>query len=251
MSVVDDLIRLANAVGEPHRELAILGEGNVSARIDDERMLVKASGASLAATGADDLVEVRLAPILELLHDPNASDDRVAEVLMGARVDPTAKRPSIEGLLHAVVMSLGAQAACHTHPVAVNAIICSDRAEVLLDGPLFPDQIVVLGPEQLMVPYLDPGLGLGLAMHAALTEFRDRTGALPKLTYLRNHGIFAIGQSPAECLRITEMAVKVARIMHGVLAIGAPQHLPAAVVDRIETRPDEHLRRRVLDGRAG
>lgn len=248
----DALLRLAHAVGEPQRELAILAEGNVSARLDDERMLVKATGSSLASAGRDDLVECRFEPILELLDDPTAfeggaGDARVAEALMASRVDPTAKRPSVEALLHAVVLTSGAAAACHTHPVAVNALLCSDRAELLVAGALFPDQVVVLGTHSLLVPYVDPGLGLGRLMRHELRTFADRHGALPKVAWLQNHGIFAIGASPAECLRITEMADKFARTLLGAIAAGQPRFLPDAVLDRIDGRDDEHVRRAILD----
>ncbi|MET4098628.1 rhamnose utilization protein RhaD (predicted bifunctional aldolase and dehydrogenase) [Agrococcus sp. UYP10] len=246
------LLRLAHAVGEPQRELTILAEGNVSARLDDERMLVKATGSSLAASGPDDLVECRFEPILELLDDPTAfeggaGDARVAQALMDARVDPAAKRPSVEALLHAVVLTSGAEAACHTHPVAANALLCSDRAELLVAGALFPDQVVVLGTRSLLVPYVDPGLGLGRLMRHELRGFADRHGALPKVAWLQNHGIFAIGASPAECLRITEMADKFARILLGALAAGEPRFLPDDVLDRIDGRDDEHVRRAILD----
>lgn len=248
MTLADDLLALANAVGEPRRELVILGEGNVSARIDDERMLVKATGSSLAAAGPDDLVECAYAPILEVLDDPDAGDERVAEALMASRVEQGAKRPSVEALLHAVVLTTGAGAACHTHSLAANQILCSDRAELLAAGALFPDQIVVLGTESLLVPYVDPGLGLGRLMRDELRAFADRTGALPKVAWLRNHGIFAIGDDPAECLRITEMADKFARILTGALAVGEPRFLPDSVVTRIDGRDDEDVRRRVLAG---
>lgn len=250
--LADALLRLAHAVGEPQRELAILAEGNVSARLDDKRMLVKATGSSLAAAGPADLVECRFAPILELLDDPaafegGAGDERVAAALMASRVDPAAKRPSVEALLHAVVLTSGAAAACHTHPVAANALLCSDRAELLTAGALFPDQIVVLGTRSLLVPYVDPGLTLGRRMRDELRAFADRHGALPKVVWLQNHGIFAIGASPAECLRITEMADKFARILQGALSAGEPRFLPDTVLDRIDGRDDEHLRRALLD----
>jgi rhamnose utilization protein RhaD (predicted bifunctional aldolase and dehydrogenase) len=250
--LAEALLRLAHAVGEPQRELAILAEGNVSGRVDDERMLVKATGSSLASAGRDDLVECRFAPILELLDDPTAfeggsGDARVAEALLASRVDPGAKRPSVEALLHAVVLTSGASAACHTHPVAVNALLCSDRAELLVAGALFPDQVVVLGTRGLLVPYVDPGLGLGRLMQRELRAFADRHGALPKIAWLQNHGMFAIGSSAAECLRITEMADKFARILLGALGAGEPRFLPDAVLDRIDGRDDEHVRRTILD----
>ncbi|MCH1881471.1 class II aldolase/adducin family protein [Agrococcus sp. ARC_14] len=279
----DALLALCHALGEPHRELAILGEGNVSVALggadaspDDSatasadtsadrgaRMLVKASGSTLGSAGADDLVECELAPILAVLDAPVAdghgtdghgtdgldADDAVTAALMASRVDPQAKRPSVEALLHAVVLSAGAGAACHTHPVAANGILCSDRAELIAAGALFPDHVVVLGQHALFVPYLDPGLQLALHMRDALRAFAEEHGRLPKIAYLQNHGIFAIGDDPAECLRITEMADKHARILTAALAIGEPAFLDEAVLDRIENRADEHHRRRVLQGK--
>lgn len=258
MSAREALLALCHAVGEPQRELAILGEGNVSARIDDGapggrtgdgRMLVKASGSTLGSAGGDDLVECELAPILAALDAPDVDDDAVGKALMASRVDQSAKRPSVEALLHAVVLAAGAGAACHTHPVSANGILCSDRAEQIAAGALFPDAIVVLGQHALFVPYLDPGLELARHMRDALRAFADEHGRLPKIAYLQNHGIFAIGDDPAECLRITEMADKHAKILTAALAVGSPRFLDDGVLDRIENRADEHHRRRVLQGK--
>ena len=105
----------------------------------------------------------------------------------------------------------------------------------------------MLGTRSLLVPYVDPGLGLGRLMRHELRGFADRHGALPKVAWLQNHGIFAIGASPAECLRITEMADKFARILLGALAAGEPRFLPDDVLDRIDGRDDEHVRRAILD----
>lgn len=249
MSVHDELLSLCHALGEPHRELAILGEGNVSARLEGERMLVKASGSTLGSAGAEDLVECELAPILAVLDDPDAGDEAVGAAFLASRVDADAKRPSVEALLHAVVLSVGAGAAAHTHPVSANGILSSDRAELIAAGALFPDAIVVLGQHALFVPYLDPGLALARHMRDALAAFAQQHGALPKIAYLQNHGIFAIGDDAAECLRITEMADKHARILTAALAVGEPRFLGDDVLDRIENRADEHHRRRVLQGK--
>ena len=48
--------------------MAILGEGNVSARLDDERFVVKASGTRLGALRPEHLVEVRTAPLVAALE---------------------------------------------------------------------------------------------------------------------------------------------------------------------------------------
>jgi rhamnose utilization protein RhaD (predicted bifunctional aldolase and dehydrogenase) len=156
-------------------------------------------------------------------------------------------RPSIEAVMHALGLTEGgAQFVGHTHPTAVNAILCSDRAEALVAGAIFPDQVVVCGREALLIPYADPGLPLAHAVREGLREYKGRTGTTPKTVYLRNHGLLALGQSAVEVDQITTMATKVARILTGVLSLGQPVYLSAAQADRIEARPDEHHRRRMI-----
>lgn len=48
-TIGQQLITLSRSLGEPSRDLAILGEGNTSAKLDDDLFLVKASGYNLAS----------------------------------------------------------------------------------------------------------------------------------------------------------------------------------------------------------
>jgi len=83
-------------------------------------------------------------------------------------------------------------------------------------------------------------------VNAELERFVAEHGRPPKVVYLANHGIFVLAGSTAEALAVTEMTVKTARVLSGVLAIGRPRYLTEAQADRIDTRPDEALRRRRL-----
>ncbi|MGO4471271.1 class II aldolase/adducin family protein [Arthrobacter sp. M-10] len=245
--IADDIVRLCRTLGEPGRDLVILAEGNVSGRATPETMFVKASGANMATATRQDLVEVRLAPLLALLNDDTADDETVARVLMESLVDSEDKRPSVEALLHAVCQEYGeTPVVAHTHPVSVNALLCSDQATELVSGTLFPDQVVVLGKRQLLIPYTDPGLQLARRARRELQRHIAAFGAPPKALYLVNHGMFALGQSATEALQITEMAVKCARIIGGALSIGNTTHLSEPDAERIDSRPDEHLRRKEL-----
>lgn len=221
MSARDDLVRLAHSLAEH----AILAEGNVACRLDGDAMLVKASGASLATATASSFVALPVAAALEPGTPP-----------------ADGPRPSVEAPLHAVCFQhADAEFVGHTHPVPVNAVLCSEHAPSIV-RPLFPDQIVVCGADPLFVPYVDPGLELAAAVRDLLTV-RSRP---PKAIYLQNHGLVALGQTPQEVLQITAMAVKAAEILLGALATGAPAFLPDDEVARIDSRPDEHYRRRVL-----
>ena len=243
---LDTIVGLSRTLGEPGRDLVILAEGNTSLRTRPDAMLVKATGASMATARPADFVEVDLLAFDALLADPHADDDNVRSVFAEATTWGTG-RPSVESLLHGVCQRLpGVTVAGHTHPVAVNGLLCSGRAELLVRGALFPDQIVVLGTNPLLLDYDDPGLTLARVAARRLAEHIESTGRPPKVVYLANHGMFALGASAAEVVQITSMAAKVASILLATQAAGGPVYLSQQHVDRIDTRPDEELRRRLL-----
>ncbi|ADD43719.1 class II aldolase/adducin family protein [Stackebrandtia nassauensis] len=244
---VADLTELSLTLGQANRDLVILAEGNTSVRLGPGRMLVKASGSTMPTASESDFVELETAPLLELISSESSSDDEIDAVLRAARIDPAGPRPSMEALLHAICLEeAGATVVAHTHPIAVNAILCSDRAETLVAGSLFPDQIVVMGRHNLLVPYADPGLALARSVRDGLRQHRARHGAPPKVVYLVNHGIFVLADSPTQALAITDMTVKSARILLGALSAGEPRYLSDADAERIDVRPDEVRRRERL-----
>jgi len=243
---LQEIVALSRALGDPVLELAILGEGNTSLRSGEGTMLVKASGASLASVTEADFVELETAPLTALLDDPAADDDAVARAFAPVEAR-TGRRPSVESMLHAACLELGgARAVGHTHPVPVLALLCSRHAESLATEMLFPDQIVVLGRRPLFVPYVDPGLALARRVRDDLEAHVARHGEPPKVIYLGNHGLFALGATPEHVLQITAMAVKASRVLAGALAVGGVSALADAEADRIDARPDEHYRRAAL-----
>jgi rhamnose utilization protein RhaD (predicted bifunctional aldolase and dehydrogenase) len=242
------LLDLAHALGGPPRTYAILGEGNVSVRLDDGTFLVKASGTSLAMATGESFVRCDLASALALAHGPLVDDAAIAAALQACVVDgDTARRPSVETGMHAVLLA-GTQATCiaHTHPIPITGILCSDQATRLAAGALFPDQIVVCGAHPLFLEYVDPGIPLARALAAALAAHIQTHRAPPKAIYLRNHGFVALGRSEAEALAITDMAVKAAQILAVASLSSEPHYLPEAEARRIANRSDEHYRQRAL-----
>jgi rhamnose utilization protein RhaD (predicted bifunctional aldolase and dehydrogenase) len=240
------LVELSRTLGEPSRDLVILAEGNTSIRTEEDRMLVKASGSQLGTAAEEDFVEVDTRAMLDLVDDEAAGEEDVERVfgaLGGGR------RPSVEAMLHAICLGIGgATVVGHTHPVPVNILLCSPHAERMSSDVLFPEQVVILGRNPVFVPYTDPGLTLARAVQREMLRRIEFDGAPPKVIYLGNHGIFALGQSAAEVLRITAMAVKVSRILGGALAVGGVTTLSEHDVARIDGRPDEVYRRQVLAG---
>jgi len=254
------LVMLSHQLGDPAADLVVLGEGNTSAALGDGTFLVKASGTSLGGVTEDDLVRLDHAAVLELIDDASLDEHDQAglatrlreasrETDAGAASPP--KPASIETMLHALALELpGVQVVGHTHPTAVNALLCSDRAADLVAGSLFPDQVVVCGAHALLVPYAEPGLPLARAVRRGLSGYLDEHGSPPRLIHLANHGIVALGGNAAQVLAVTTMAVKAARVLSGALAVGSPNYLSPDTVRQLDGRADEQHRRRVLAGSA-
>ncbi|MGH2410054.1 MAG: class II aldolase/adducin family protein, partial [Chloroflexota bacterium] len=178
---MSDLLWLARSLASQPRMYAILGEGNVSVRVDDRHMLIKASGTMMARSTEQGIVRVDLARARALTDPALVTDEQVAEALLATLVDPdTGARPSVETAVHAVLIAeAGARWVAHTHLPNLLGLLCSERAEALTGGALFPDQIVVCGPHPVFLPYHDPGVPLARALQAALAAHLSAHGTPP------------------------------------------------------------------------
>jgi rhamnose utilization protein RhaD (predicted bifunctional aldolase and dehydrogenase) len=244
---LQSLLDLSHSLGGERLRMAILGEGNTSLRLDAETFAVKASGSNLASLRAADLSTCRFDRLLPLLDAPAATDAEIDRVLFAARVNEADKKPSIEALFHAYLLTLpGVACVGHVHAIAVNQILCSPRARDYAERRACPDEIVMCGLESVFVPYAEPGLGLAQSIRREVQAFVRRTGREPKIILLQNHGIIAVGPSPKAVLGSLLMAEKAAEIFVGAAALGGPVFLTAAQCERIAGRPDEHYRQKML-----
>jgi rhamnose utilization protein RhaD (predicted bifunctional aldolase and dehydrogenase) len=187
--------------------------------------------------------------VLALLDAGDLSDDDVRAGLESAKADPAvAARPSVETVLHALALQVeGVNFVGHTHPTAVNAVLCSQQVEEAIAGRLFPDEIVYCGPAPVYVPYTDPGVPLARAVRDSIRRYLDERGEAPKVVLMQNHGLIALGKTALDVENVTAMYVKAARVLLATFALGGPHFLSPQAVARIHTRPDELYRRRVMD----
>lgn len=243
--MLDSLVEMTRALGQPHMEYTIIGEGNTSFRESDDVFWIKASGQGMNGITADGFVAVRLAPILDLLDHPPSDSALIQEAMMSARVDQTnSRRPSVEVTFHAMLLAdCNVNYIGHTHPIAVNRLMCSTRAEQFALNRLFPDEVVLCGPRSVFVPYLDPGMPLAHGIRQRVHKYMDEFGEAPKVILMANHGVIVLGQSPTEILNVTAMCVKAAHIFAGACAVGAPVFMSQADIAHIYKRPDEIYRR--------
>lgn len=241
------LIDLSHQLGREDRRLAILGEGNTSARVSDKTFLVKASGSNLGGLTAAGLTECRFADLLPALDARAMSDADVDAQLLASRADPAARKPSVEAMFHAWLLTLpGVNFVGHTHPIEVNKILCTPLAKTFAARRACPDEIVCCGTASVLVPYTDPGLKLAQAIRKAVLSFIKRTARPPRVVLLENHGLIALGATPESVLATSLMAAKAAEVFIGANLLGRPRYLTAAQVERIAGRPDEHYRQKAL-----
>ncbi|HUA69144.1 MAG TPA: class II aldolase/adducin family protein [Candidatus Saccharimonadales bacterium] len=245
--ILQRLIQLSHELGREDRHLAILGEGNTSADLGDGTFYVKASGSQLGTIDEDGFTRVKMAPIFNALDVPDKTDDAVRIVLEDCRVDKKAKLPSVETFLHAICLREGgAKWVGHTHPVSVLKILCSQLGAAPFHRHIFPDAIVVCGRHVAEVPYIDPGIRLAVELRKSLRQFIKKHGAAPKVILMVNHGPVVLGQTDRDVFNTMLMLDKWACILAGNYSVGAPRFLDEKLSDRIESRPDEHYRRRII-----
>ncbi|MDP2886682.1 MAG: class II aldolase/adducin family protein [Ignavibacteria bacterium] len=243
----DALLKLSHDLGREDRGWAILGEGNASARIDGESFLIKASGSNLGALRKEEVVQCKSLQLLSLLDRRTATDQEVGSALYASRVGEEVKKPSVEAIFHAYLLSLpGIEFVGHTHAPAVNRILCSPRAREFAVRRIFPDEVVCCGSESVFIPYTDPGLKLAQVIKKTTEIYHKRKRIFPRVIVLQNHGIITIGGTTQAVLAAMEMAEKAASIWLGAAALGGPVFMTNKQVDRIGSRQDEEVRRRAM-----
>lgn len=245
--ITQDLLTLSHEIGREDRGLAILGEGNTSARLSDDTFLVKASGTSLGTLRDDGLVECRFSALLPLLEKESMTDQEVDDALMASRVDSKARKPSVEAVFHAYLLTLpGINFVGHGHATTVNQILCSPRARDFAVNRMFPDEIVCCSVASVFVPYTDPGLKLSQAIRTATDAFVKQHQRQPRVILMQNHGVITLGPTWQSVFSALLMAEKAAKVFVGAAALGGPVFFTPENIARIAGRPDEAYRQRAL-----
>ena len=217
---MSEILDLAREISE----YTICGEGNVSVRVDENTLLIKASGTSLNTLSEEDLT----------LCNTN-----------GAQIELLHKKPSIETSFHAWIMKTFSEVnfIAHTHPPHTTKILCSDTIYDFADNRWFPDQIVRNGIKSCLVPYAPPGEAILKLVEKSVSEFVDEEGYFPKLILLQNHGIITASASKKDCTASTLMCEKSAEIFIGAKLLGGVKFLTKQEIADVDTCPNEKYRR--------
>lgn len=241
--VAADLIWVSREAGRPELDLVVLAEGNSSALLTDGTFLCTASGSQLATMAAEELVRLRLDPIVAFLRSGATGGGPEAVEL--ARHGGPGPAPSIETFVHAICLAAaGGGVILHTHPTGLVGILASPDARAIVgSGPVFPDEAVLCGVAPLYVDYFPPGLELGRALDVNLAAYIAEHGEPPRVIHLANHGLVAIGRTAREALAITVMATKAGAVRLAALRAGGIRPLPANAAAALVRRTDERQRR--------
>lgn len=177
------------------RNLLAANDGNVSVRLDGERLLVTPSGGHKAFLKPEELVVV----------------DVEGRVLSGART-PTGELP-----MHLEVFRRRRDVAAvvHAHPPTCIALSVVERQS--LNG-ILPEVILSTG-EVPIVPYARP---VSQAMADALDGYIDEHDAL----ILERHGTLAVGRTLMDAYALTERMEHAAEVLYRARAFGRVRLLP-------------------------
>jgi L-fuculose-phosphate aldolase len=176
------------------REYIVAGEGNVSARLDQERLLVTPAGFNKGLLAPEMLVITDLSG-----HKLAGEHEASTEVRMHLRA--YARRP-------------GVRAVVHGHPPIATAFAASGLALV---EPVLPEIIQTLGVIPL-VPYGTPGTE---ELPDELEPWLDEHDAF----LLENHGVMTVGTSVTGAFDALEVVEKYAKITLTARQLGGPRPL--------------------------
>jgi L-fuculose-phosphate aldolase len=182
---------VAAARGMRARGLSRGTAGNVSARVP-EGMLITPSAVDYADMRPDDLVLMSLS---------------------GEIIDAAGRKPSTEWRLHATILAARPEVASvlHAHPPFCTALACLRR-----DIPPFHYMVAVAGGDSVRcAPYAT--FGTAALADAAVAALAGRTACL-----LANHGMVALGGSPAAALDLAAEVETLAEQYWRAAQLGEP-----------------------------
>lgn len=177
-------------------------EGNISVRLDRDRILVTPAGACKGYLAPEDLLVTDFSGV----------------VLCGSG------QPSTELLLHLLYYRLrpDVRAVCHAHPPTATGFAAAGRA---LEEAVLPEVIVGLGKIPL-APYGTPGTW---ELCAGVEPLAVKYDAI----LLENHGVVTCGQDLTTAYQRLETVEQFAKILLIAESLGGPHLLPHAEVRKL------------------
>lgn len=195
-------------------------DGNVSARLGPNSILVTPSGMSKVDVTVDDLVEVTL-------EGDRVRGDRLPSSEVAVHLRLYARRPDVQAVVHA-------------HPPVATGFAVA--GEPIADNVL-PELICQVG-QVALVPYATPGT-------AALAECFDPYLAAHDAFLMMNHGAVTVGSSLVSAHQRMESLEHAARIIVTARLLGRVNELTAASVAELAAMRARNVREQAADRVSG
>lgn len=184
------------------KQMVAGSDGNISARLDKEQILITPSGLPLGELESDNLVLVDMnGAVLEGDHKP--SSELLGHLYLYER------RPEISAVVHA-------------HPPYATAFAV---AGVELEWQTLPELVVFVGPV-VLTPYAAPGTP---EVPEALEPYVQKHNAF----LLRNHGLITLGRTLAQAWQRHDIVEHAARILYLSRSLGGPKSIPDSELHRL------------------
>lgn len=182
--------------------LVVAREGNLSARLDQDRILVTPAGVCKGELGPPDLLVTDLS----------------------GKVSCGTGRPSSEILMHLLFYRLrpDVKAVCHAHPPTATGFAAAGRG---FYEPVLPEVIMDLGSIPL-APYGTPGT-------QDLCKSLEPLVAKHDAILLENHGVVTCGQDLSTAFQRLETVEQLARILFTAHFLGGPNTLSNVNLERL------------------
>ncbi len=169
--------------------------GNISYKIDDETMIIKASGKRIKDMNEGDaVVGLLYKDVKEYFHNVPMHDKGEKEsldVVINATHKGQQGRPSIETGFHALL----SRATIHSHSVYVNMMTCSSVFESMVDTIFLGSAI-----SYMCISYAKPGYHL---THLFLEKVR-KLSSRPRVIFMKNHGVVVTAETFEEAIVLHE-----------------------------------------------
>lgn len=167
--------------------------GNFSIKIDDRKMLIKASGFRFSEVSENNgLVAIdydKLSKYYNALDFSSVSESDSANFINSCVLEKIGSenlKPSIEAGFHALL----GKYVIHTHSVYANIIACVSDGESLL-GKIFQDS----GVDIIWLPYNSPGLHSVLCVKKGIDKYKNKYNKSPEAILIQNHGVIVSGDN--------------------------------------------------------
>lgn len=174
--------------------------GNISARVDDEYMVITPSGMDYSRLFPDQMVIVNMNT---LEYEGNL-------------------KPSIEAVVHAAIYKDRPEVngVVHTHSTYA-LTVATARKDI---PPICDDQVQILGGSVRLAGYTMPGTKE--MADEVVKALKERAGAL-----IANHGAITVGRSVAEAFTGSNVLEKAAQVYINSMAIGGPVEISQEDID--------------------